>query len=184
MSIYGAVFALNLALHSSVSIGPNPVTYQHQVNHPHRVAQQIPLDRINDGIQPGRAQLNRLITIVRNKSNLSARKRAIGISNLYFRRAKELDLEIEERGYANFNSVSTENKNIIIQRWKVERDSLKKLAEQEIEPHLTAKERYLINTLKDPIKMKQLGDEAARQAEVERQKKDDDNKVRDALRGN
>jgi hypothetical protein len=183
MSIYGAVVALNLALNSSVAINPHPSIYHHQVNQSDRIAQTVPLSQINDGIRDGRAQLDRLIKTIRNQPKLTPLKRATGISNLYFRRAKELDLAIEGRGSANFASVSPENKNIIIQRWKAESDSLKKLAEQEIEPHLTPMQREFINTLKDPVKMKKLGEEASRQAEIERQRAEDARKIRDALGG-
>lgn len=183
MSIYGAVVALNLALNSNVSISPHLSIDRGQVNQPDRVAQKVTLGQINDGIRDGRVQLDRLIKIIQSQPKLTPLKRATGISNLYFRRAKELDREIEGSGYANFASVSAEDKNIIIQRWKVESDSLKKLAEQEIEPHLTPRQREFINTLRDPVKMKKIGDEAARQAEVERQQRDDARKIRDALGG-
>lgn len=183
MSIYGAIVALNLAVNSSTAINSSPSINYHQVNQPDRIAQTVPLSQINDGIRDGRTQLDRLIKTIRNQPKLTPLKRATGISNLYFRRAKELDLEIEGRGYANFASVSPENKNIIIQRWKAESDSLKKLAEQEIEPHLTPMQREFINTLKDPVKMKKINAEAARQVETERQQRDDAQKIKDALGG-
>jgi hypothetical protein len=183
MSIYGTVIALNLALNSDMAINFSSRVNYNQTNQPDLIAQTVPLGQINDGIRDGRTQLDRLIKTIRNQPKLTPLKRATGISNLYFRRAKELDLEIEGRGYANFAAVSPENKNIIIQRWKAESDSLKKLAEQEIEPHLTPMQREFINTLKDPVKMKKLGEEASRQAEIERQRAEDARKVRDALGG-
>jgi hypothetical protein len=183
MSIYGVVVVLNFVLNSSVAINSSPSINSSSFHQADRVAQTLPLSQINDGIRDGRVQLDRLIKTIRHQPKLTPLKRATGISNLYFRRAKELDLEIEGRGSANFASVSPENKNIIIQRWKAESDSLKKLAEQEIEPHLTPMQREFINTLKDPVKMKKLGEEASRQAEIERQRADDARKVRDALGG-
>ncbi len=177
MSIYGTIIALNLAMNSSPSVNHRPIQ---QID---RVAQKVPLGQINDGIRDGRVQLDRLIKIIRSQPKLTPLKKATGVSNLYFRRAKELDRAIEGNGSANFTSVSAEDKNVIIQRWKAESDALKKLAEDEIEPHLTPQQRAFINTLKDPVKMKKLGEDAARQLEAQRRQEEDARKIREALGG-
>jgi hypothetical protein len=175
MSISGAVLALNLVLNSSVVISSNQSVDRSAIHQPDRIA-QIPLDKYDDGIKAGRAEVDRLIEIVRTRPNLTARQRAVGIFKLYSRRASELNQQIEQGLVGTY--ILLENKEIIIQRWTTERNSLQKLAEREIEPYLTAKERKLRDLLNDPVKMKQLRDEATRQAEAEQKRRDDANKLR------
>jgi hypothetical protein len=181
MSIYGAAIALNLALNSSTAIVLNATTYTDKVGKPNQVAQTIltPLDQYDDGIQKGREQLDRLIKIVRSYPKFNARQKALGVAKLYTQRAEELDKLIS--GYLNHTNVSEDNKLIILQRWKTERDSLKKMANQEIEPHLTAKEKAFRAFLSNPENIKKLQEAAKRREEEARRRREDAEKLYDIL---
>jgi hypothetical protein len=170
MSIYSAVVALNLALNPSLAIDRDRAT------HPIQIA-QIPLDKYDDGIKEERTELDRLINVVRNRPKLTARQKAIGIYKLYRQRAAALDRSIDQGLVGTY--MLLEHKDIIVQRWKTERDSLNSLAAREIEPHLTAKERKARDLslemerkmramLNDPAQMKRIQDQI--QAERDNEK--------------
>jgi hypothetical protein len=181
MSIYGAAIALNLAFNSSTAIVLDTTTHTNKAGKPNQVAQNIltPLDQYDDGIQKGREQLDRLIKIVRSYPKFNARQKALGVAKLYTQRAEELDNLIS--GQLNHTNVSEENKLVIIQRWKVEKDTLKKMATQEIEPHLTAKEKAFRAFLSNPENIKKLQEEAKRREEEARRRREDAEKLYDIL---
>jgi hypothetical protein len=181
MSIYGAAIALNLALNSGTTIVLGTTTYINKVGEPYTLSQTIftPLDQYDDGMQKGREQLDRLIKIVRSYPKFNARQKALGVAKLYTQRAEELDNLIS--GYLNHTNVSEDNKLIIIQRWKTERDTLKKMANQEIEPHLTAKEKAFRAFLSNPENIKKLQEAAKRREEEAKRKRDDAEKLYDIL---
>jgi hypothetical protein len=176
MSIYGTVIAVNLALNSSMTIDSDRNIYPDRINQPHQIA-QIPLDKYDDGIKEGRAELDHLITVIRNRPKLTPRQKAIGIYKLYRQRATALDRSIEQGLFGTYMLI--ENKDIIVQRWKTERDTLNNLAGREIEPHLTAKERKdrdlglemerkMRAMLNDPAQMKRIREQI--EAERDNQK--------------
>jgi hypothetical protein len=173
MSIYGAAIALNLALNSGTTIVLDTTTYINEVSEPYTLAQTIlaSLDQYDDGIEKGREQLDRLTKIVRNYPTFNARQKALGVAKLYTQRAEELD-----------NLISGQlNKLVIIHRWKAERDTLKKMAAQEIEPHLTAKEKAFRAFLSNPENIKKLQEAANRREEEARRRRDDAEKLYDIL---
>jgi hypothetical protein len=181
MSIYSAAIALNLALSSTMAIGFDVNTSINKFSKPTEVSQNIfiPLDQYDDGIQKGREQLSRLVKVVRNYPKFTARQKAGGVAKLYMQRVNELDELIS--GQLNHKHVSQRDKLVIIQRWKTERDSLKRMANEEIEPHLTAKERAFRDFFNDPVKMKKLQDEINRREEEAKRNREDAEKLRDIL---
>jgi hypothetical protein len=181
MSIYSAAIALNLALNSSPAIYSNANISSNKFSKPTELAQVtfIPLDQYDDGIQKGREQLDRLVKVVRSYPKFTARQKAGGVSKLYMQRVSELDKLISWG--LDHQHVSQRDKQIIIQRWKTERDSLKRMANEEIEPYLTAKQRAFINFFNDPVKVKKLEDQIRRRDEEERRNREDAEKLRDIL---
>jgi hypothetical protein len=175
MSISSIVIALNLVLSPVTAFDSEATTYSNTGQTSYEIA-QIPLDKYDDGIQAGRAELNRLINIVRTRPKLTAKQRATGVAKLYTRRAQELDQRISQGLDGTF--ILIENKKIIIQRWTTERDSLKRLALREIEPYLTARERKILSILNDPAQMKRIQEEAQRKAEIEQREREDAEKLR------
>jgi hypothetical protein len=175
MSISGIFIALNLTLNPFTVFNSEGNTYSNTVHRSYEIA-QIQLDKYDDGIKDGRAELDRLINIVRNRPKLTAKQRATGIAKLYIRRAEQLDQQISQGLFGTY--MLTENKNIIVQRWKTERDSLKSLAQREIEPYLTARERKILSILNNPAQMKRIQEEAARKVESQRREREDAEKLR------
>lgn len=181
MSIYGTAIALNLVLNSSTAIVLDTTTPAHKASKPNETAQitLFSVDQYDDGIQEGREQLNRLIKIVRSYPKFNARQKAGGVAKLYMRRAQELDSLIS--GQLDGTYISEERKLVIIQRWKAERITLKKMATQEIEPHLTAKEKALRAFLSNPENIKKIQDEVTRKVEEDKRRRDDAEKLYDIL---
>jgi hypothetical protein len=181
MSIYGAAIALNLAFNSSTAIVLDTTTQIGDVGEANVLSQAIlaSSDQYDDGIQKGREQLDRLIKIVRSYPKFNARQKALSVAKLYTQRAEELDNLIS--GHLNHTNVSEDNKLIIIQRWKTERDTLKKMANQEIEPHLTAKEKAFRAFLSNPENIKKLQEAAKRREEEARRRREDAEKLYDIL---
>jgi hypothetical protein len=178
MSIYSTVLALSLTLHPTAdnSFG---ITNTNSIGQPSLLA-QIALDQYDDGIKANREELNRLINIVRNHPNLTSRKKAVGIYRLYTRRINQLNENISRGLYGIY--MLMENKDIIVQRWKTERDSLQKLADQEIEPYLTATERKVRAMLSNPAEVRRMQEAARQQVERERRSREDAEKLRDIIR--
>jgi hypothetical protein len=176
MSIYGTVVALNLALNPSMAIDTDRNAYIDRASYPLQIA-QIPLNKYDDGIKEARVEIDRLVNVIRNRPKLTPRQKAIGIYKLYRQRVGQLDQRIDQGLVGTFMEI--EHKNIIVQRWKAERDELNSLAAREIEPHLTAKERKARDlaleferkmkaTLNDPVQMKRIQDQI--QAERDNEK--------------
>jgi hypothetical protein len=176
MSIYGTVIALNLTLNSSTAADFKPNTYINQVNQPNQVA-IVPLDKYDDGIQESRTEIERLINIVRNHPNLTGKQKAVGIYKLYSRRIQGLEQNISNGLFGIY--MSPEDKDTIVKRWMNERDRLKILANQEIEPYLTAREKQVRAMFSDPVYVQRLLEEAKRRAAAEQRARQD----ADSLRG-
>jgi predicted component of type VI protein secretion system len=176
MSIYGTVIALNLALNSSAAADFKPNTYINQVNQPNQIA-IVPLDKYDDGIQESRAEIERLINIVRNHPNLTGKQKAVGVYKLYARRIQGLEENISQGLFGIY--MRPEDKDTIVKRWMNERDRLKILANQEIEPYLTARERKVRAMLNDPAYRQRLLEEVKRRSAAEQRARQD----ADGLRG-
>ena len=176
MSIVSTVVALNIFSSPVMATGFNPKVGLHEFSQSRRVA-QVPLNQYNDRIQEGREELTRLISIVRSHPKLSAKEKAVGVAKLYARRAKVLDGNAEQGLSGTF--MRTEDKTIIVNRWKAERDEMIKLANREIEPYLTARERKIRAILSDPAQVKLLLERGKRQIEAEERARRD----AEALRG-
>jgi hypothetical protein len=178
MSIVSTVVSLSLFSSPVMATGFNAKVGLPEFSQSERVA-QVPLNQYNDRIQEGREELTHLISIVRNHPKLSAKEKAVGVFRLYKRRAEVLHSNVKQGLDGVF--MTTENKITILNRWKAERDEMEKLASQEIEPYLTARQRKIRAIFSDPAQVKLLLEQSRRQAEAEDRKRKDAEALRDII---
>ncbi len=176
MSIVGTAVALNL-FSSPVMAGNFDTKTDFHEFYPSRRIAQITIGKYSDGIRESREELSRLIHIVRNHPKLSDRKKAEGVFKLYMRKAGILDDGVRRGIYGK--AIREEDKLTIINRWKAERDEMVRLANQEIEPYLTARERKVRAIFSDPAQVKLIIEQGRRINEAEARARRD----ADALRG-
>lgn len=73
------------------------------------------------------------------------------------------------------------DKETVIQRWTTEKARLTVLADREIEPFLTAKERKIKAMLNNPETMKKMREQAEKQIQAENRAKKDAEQLRDII---
>jgi hypothetical protein len=96
----------------------------------------------------GRAEfLNSNISKINKDSSLSIPKKARLIYKVRREVIENLNKRISFGLYGTYMKI--EDKNTIVRRWTVERDTLQELADREIYPFLTAKEKQMMQILKE-----------------------------------
>jgi hypothetical protein len=125
---------------------------------PHVVAAELPIlvaqksiaeyEKNDEDGKISRAEfLNSNISKINNDSSLSRAKKARRIYQVRLEVIENLNKRISFGLYGTYMKI--EDKNTIVARWTVERDTLQELADREIYPFLTAKEKQLMQLLKE-----------------------------------
>jgi hypothetical protein len=175
ISIYSTTLTFALALNPVSASSLDANMNIKALNMSSQIA-QIPLSKYDDGIKESRAELERLIGIVKSQNKLTAKQKATGVFRLCQRRIEQLDGNIERGLFGTFMELA--DKETIVQRWKTEKARIKAIADREIDPYLTARDRKIKEMLENPETMRQIREQAEKQVEAENRARRDAEQLR------